>query len=132
MNTPIFADAQIDWGSRLADPANAAGFQSLLRDIFTLPPIPESTACVAYRDALDQFVGDWFAGADVAAVWPRLWRHLQVCAQCQAAATTLSAWLAEELTRQNNGSPIRSSSLARYAPVYRADCPVWRRVQADQ
>ena len=60
MNTPIFDAAQIDWASRLADPANAAGFQSRPRDIFTLPPIPESTACVAYRA---RWTSSWVTGS---------------------------------------------------------------------
>lgn len=108
MNTQHFDDAQIDWGSLLADPANAAGFQSLLQDIVTLPPIPEPTKCTAYRDALDMFVCNWLAGTTVAATQPRLWRHLQVCADCQAAATALAAWLVGELARQELGSPVES------------------------
>lgn len=97
-----------DWADLLADPANAAGVRRLLQDIFTLPPIPEPTKCTAYRDALDMFVCNWLAGTDVAAAQSRLWRHLQVCADCQAAATALAVWLVGELARQGLGSPVES------------------------
>ena len=109
MHTPISADAQIDWRSLLADPAGAAGFQSLLQDILMLPSIPKPTPCHAYRDALDAFVCAWFAGLADRPAAPDLWRHLQLCADCQAAAMALAGWLAAELARQAPGQPAEHS-----------------------
>ena len=99
------AAAALDWADWLTEPAAAAGFDRLLRDLFTLPPIPAPTPCHAYRDALDAFVCAWFAGEADRPAAPGLWRHLQMCAACQAAALALATWLAAELARPAPGQP---------------------------
>ena len=57
----------------------------------------EPAACARCSARLEQFVGDWLLGVDVARRQPAVWQHLQVCQGCRAEFEALAELLALEV-----------------------------------
>ena len=68
---------------------------TLWDDILQLPAEP--AGCARCSAGLEQFVGDWLLGADVARRQPAVWQHLQVCQDCRAEFEALAALLTVEV-----------------------------------
>jgi hypothetical protein len=74
-----------------------AALRALLADLAPPAPSPRDEGCETFQMHLDLFVSDELDGVDVRLRHPRMWQHLQLCADCRADHDRLLGMLAAEI-----------------------------------
>jgi hypothetical protein len=74
-----------------------AALRALLADLAPPAPSPRDEECETAQMHLDLFVSDELDGVDVRLRHPRLWQHLQLCADCRVDHDRLFGMLAAEI-----------------------------------
>ncbi len=96
-----------------------AALRALLTDLAPPAPSPRDEGCETAQMHLDLFVSDELDGVDVRLRHPRMWQHLQLCADCRADHDRLLGMLAAEIEGRLPVLPPRPAPLQQPAEPWR-------------
>lgn len=98
-----------------------AALRALLADLAPPAPSPRDEGCETAQMHLDLFVSDELDGVDVRLRHPRMWQHLQLCADCRADHDRLLGMLAAEIEGRLPALPPRPAPPQQPAEPWRLE-----------